>query len=144
LEANSKETGHGSSSSKLGAGSSASEGVTSHHVSWLRQLWLLLQGRCYSPWMLWFAAALNRAGETQLACEAAAQGLLPGCCSYWGIKAVKTVYAACFKALLPQLVRLGRLLLGWGSTHGRLRWLHACAIDLLPCATSRLISCCWQ
>jgi hypothetical protein len=78
---------------------------TSQVAALLRQLWLLLQGRCYTPWMLWFAAALDRAGEQQLVCEAAAQGMLPSSCHFWDIIAVKRVYATCFQTLLPMLAR---------------------------------------
>jgi hypothetical protein len=73
----------------------------------LRQLWALLQSRYYSPWMLWFAAALNRAGETQLACEAAAQGMLPHCCHFWDVISIKQGHAACFEAVLPVLAHSG-------------------------------------
>lgn len=77
----------------------------------LRQLWLLLRGRYYSPWMLWFAAALDRAGEQRLACEAAAHGMLPSCCHFWDMNGVKRVYAACLTSLLPTLAQSSEHLL---------------------------------
>jgi hypothetical protein len=77
----------------------------------LRQLWLLLDGHCHSTWMLWFAAALDRAGEQQLACEAAAQGLLPRSCSYVNISCTKREHASCLATVLPQLAKSGEQLI---------------------------------
>jgi hypothetical protein len=95
----------------------AAEGTTKRPAALLRQLWLLLKGRCYSPWMLWLAAALDRAGEQELACEAAAQGLLPVCCSYWGIGGVNRAHGFCLEALLPHLAHSGEVLLGRWTIH---------------------------
>jgi hypothetical protein len=92
----------------------------------LRQLWPLLQGHCYSPWMLWFAAALHRAGEQELACQAAAQGMLPHCCHFWDMISVKQAYAACFEALLPTLARCGEHLCLGGMMDTVSSWLQAC------------------
>jgi hypothetical protein len=108
----------------------AAEDGVSWQVPLLRQLWLLLQGRCYTPWMLWVAVALDRAGEQQLACEAAAQGMLPSSCSYWGIRSAKKVHASCFEALLPHLTHSGEAHSKQSST-GR-DWLHACTHCTLP------------
>lgn len=79
----------------------------SRAASLLRKLWLHLS-RGYSTWMLWVAAALNRSGEQQLACEAAAQGMLPVSCHFWNIKGIDKASAACFEALLPVLARSSR------------------------------------
>jgi hypothetical protein len=84
---------------------------TSRAASWLRLLWLRLKGRCYTSWMLWVAAALDRAGEQQLACEAAAQGMLPVSCHFWDIMGIPTMNAACNEALLPVLARSSRHLI---------------------------------
>lgn len=111
LDASHARADHDGSISGLGNdGSAASEGGASGTASLLRQLWLLLQGRCYSPWMMWLAAALDRAGEQQLACAAAAQGLLPRACSYWGIRGIKSSHASCFESLILQLAESGEIL----------------------------------
>jgi hypothetical protein len=73
----------------------------------LRQMWVLLKGRCYDPWMLWVATALARAGEDQMACEAAAQGLLPSACDFWAMPWVTCLAQACLSELLPLLETCG-------------------------------------
>jgi hypothetical protein len=109
--------GNGSNSSMLpGHVTDHSTGSSTHNIapapgmsraaSLLRKLWLHL--RRYSTWMLWVAAALNRSGEQQLACQAAAQGLLPVSCHFWNIKGIDKASAACFEALLPVLAQSGR------------------------------------
>jgi hypothetical protein len=111
---------HGARSSSSGSASSNSTFASSagpcRAAPLLRQLWLLLQGRCYSPWMLWVAAALDRVGEQQLACEAAAQGMLPGACSLLDIKNVQKAYASCLTAILPQLAQSGEHLVRVGAS----------------------------
>jgi hypothetical protein len=92
------------SSSSSSSSATAASGVL-RKATLLRQLWQLLQGRCYNSWMLWLATALLRAGEEGMATEAAAQGLLPSASAFWDIRAVKEAHASCFEALLPLLAR---------------------------------------
>jgi hypothetical protein len=77
-------------------------------------MWVLLKKRCYNPWMLWVATALARAGEGQMACEAAAQGLLPSACDFWVMSKVTRHDRACLAALLPLLEARGKY-----AGHGR-------------------------
>jgi hypothetical protein len=98
--------GTASSSSSSSSGAATAAGPAQVHL--LRQLWVLHQDRCYSPWFIWLATALARGGEEQqVVAEAAAQGLLPYACSFWNIPRVTSCEVNCLQGLLPHLEASG-------------------------------------